>query len=281
MTRLISSLSEIADDFDAFLVDIWGVLHDGTRAYDGAIDCLQDLQAREKEVVIVSNAARRERAIAQELARVGFHASLYQGIAGSGELTWRALVEPPNPRKKYCYYLGPERSVGILDGLPVTRTRRFKDSDFILNTGAEGNLPHARGFVRLLTSARQHHLPMYCANPDHIAIRNGVAGISAGAIAHEYEKLGGRVIYFGKPHPVIYERCMALLPEVPQHRILAIGDGMPTDIQGGRNAGLVTLLVTGGIHREEVGGSVSHPDLSALTAAYGFQPDLAIDQLRW
>ncbi len=275
-TRSIERLAEISDGFDALLVDVWGVLHDGDGALPGVLPCLREALGDGRRVIIFSNAARRRDGIATELDRQGIPADCYTDIVSSGELAWRLMRDEPERVGRRCYYLGPGRSVGLLDDLPIERVAEPEDADFVLNAGAEGNPPDTRPFAELLQRLQRLRLPMLCANPDRIAIRRSVAGIAAGALAADYAALGGSVIYLGKPHAAMYRAAAACCDGVEPGRILAIGDAMETDIRGGSRHGHATLLVARGIHRDQLAGD----GLDALCRAWDCRPDWIIPELR-
>jgi HAD superfamily hydrolase (TIGR01459 family) len=274
----IPGVRALCKRFDAYLVDVWGVLHDGGSAYPGAVDCLERLARQGRRVVILSNAARRTDRIAAELAEHGIGPDLYCHIVSSGELVWRRLRAADNDYGRHCYYLGPARSRSLLAGLDLDLVENLERADFILNAGAEGDVPDATGYRDLLAHAAAAGVPMLCANPDRVAIRRGVMGISAGAIAEAYTALGGRVESLGKPQSAIYAEARKL-PGMKSASLLAVGDGIQTDILGGHEAGLSTLLITGGIHGEEL-RSLSG-SMAALCALYGIAPDYFCERFAW
>ncbi len=246
-------MTEIQTGYQGFLIDAWGVLHDGASPYPHALECLQKLKKHNKNVIILSNAARRCEAMVHELRTQGIEPELYQNVLSSGELAWNSL----NARKyhgQHGYYLGPPRSRGLLEGLYLDWVDDIESAGFILNAGASiGNPSTTADSEALLKRAVERDLPMICANPDLVAIRGGQAGISAGALAQRYEELGARQIeYHGKPHRPIYQQALRLLGDVSSSQVLAIGDGFDTDIRGGHNAGLDTCLIASGIHRDQL-----------------------------
>jgi len=280
--RLLEHLDAIINQYEVFLVDAWGVLHDGRSMYPGARDMLKMLMVSRKKVIILSNAARRIAAFKHELAGVGITAALYTDAVTSGELTWQALSDSDDTllvgTGQHYFYQGPERSRGLLQGLALTQVSQLKDADFIINTGAEGNQPDASAFYEMLGVARKLGLPMVCANPDRIAIRGGEAGISAGAIALAYEQLGGKVIYFGKPHAPIYQYCSALFPDMDPSKFVMLGDGLATDIKGANNAGIDSIFLASGIHQTELTGKDAI-SLSALFEQYHALPSYVLQNL--
>ncbi len=257
--QLLENLDTVFKQYEIFLVDAWGVLHDGKSLYSGAGEMLKHLMVAGKKVIVLSNAARRIPAFKEELKKVGISPNLYTDVVTSGELSWRALSGLSDSvlagAGRRFYYLGPRRSRGLLDGLTLEEVSKLSDADFIVNTGAEGNQSDASAFEPLLKEALNINLPMLCANPDRIAIRGGVPGISAGAIAYTYEQFGGKVIYFGKPHPPIYQSCFDMFPGVDSSAFVMLGDGLLTDIKGANTAGIDSIFLASGIHQAELSGT--------------------------
>lgn len=254
--QIIAGLDTIQDQYQGFLIDAWGVLHDGVRLYPYALDCLKKLRCNGKKVVILSNAARRSEVIVAELRALKIKPDLYQGILSSGELTWLAIHEAPGKNifsGQRGFYLGPERSRGLIEGLELGWVDDIEAANFILNTGAPvGNPSTTADSESLLARAALKDIPMICANPDQIAIRGGQAGISAGALALRYQQMGAsRIEYHGKPYSAIYTQALALLNLLPA-QVLTIGDAFETDIHGARKAGLDTCLIAAGIHRDQL-----------------------------
>jgi HAD superfamily hydrolase (TIGR01459 family) len=217
---------------------------------------LQQLSRLYKPVIVLSNAARRHDAIERELLRVGITPDLYHSVQSSGELTWQWLNSASNLNEtgNSGYYLGPGRSQSLCEGLPVKWVDSLESADFVLNTGAPvGNPGDASALKPLLEQMHHYQLPMLCANPDRVAIRAGEMGISAGAIAELYQSLGARrIIYFGKPHPGLFELAMRVLSGIDKSSVLMVGDAFETDIAGAANFGIDSLLITAGIHQSEL-----------------------------
>ncbi|MDH3714266.1 MAG: TIGR01459 family HAD-type hydrolase [Gammaproteobacteria bacterium] len=284
--RRLIGLSQIADTYDTFLIDAWGVLLDGTEIYPGVVDCLQQLRRAGKRVIVVTNAARRESVVERGMQSLGIGAELYDSVVSSGELTWVALTAPADPWHARlgpnCYYLGPERSRGLLEGTGLTVTDALDRADFVLATGPLGeHEPDIEPYRGLLDRAARLGLPMVCANPDQEAIRSGSRGISAGAIASAYRhQYGGEVRFHGKPHAEIYARACARA-SVPRERMLAIGDGLATDILGANRAALASVFVAGGIHAIDLSAPDSAARLQALFARYACRPDTTLQRLCW
>jgi len=282
-TRLIDGLSDIQVKYQGFLIDAWGVLHDGANLYPHALDCLENLCSQGKKLIILSNAARRVRDMEEELRGHNILPEHYHAVLSSGELTWQSIRAAQKASLFFGhrgYYLGPERSRSLIKGLEVDWVDNFANADFILNTGApKGNPLTTADLEPLLKEASELNLPMICANPDQIAIRGGHPGICAGALAQRYRELGGKQIqYHGKPYVPIYSEAMSLL-ELPASEVLTIGDAFETDIHGGQNAGLDTCLIASGIHREEL-LPLSEKNI-ASSAPFDALPTYACEFLSW
>jgi len=289
MIPIFDGLSEVADRYDGFIVDLWGVLHDGARAFPAAVDCLQALRARHKAVLILSNAPRRAAEVAARNAEIGIPSDLPTAVMSSGEDAWRHLANRPDPwyaaLGRRCYHLGPPRDQGMREGIDYDFVATPAEADFVLATGAWGPDDTVEDYAGLLGKVRRRNLPMVCANPDLEVIRGGVREICGGAIAAAYEALGGEVRYHGKPHPPIYETCFALMDGVARGRVAAIGDALRTDIAGANAVGIDGIFIAGGLQADQLGiDERGYPDpgrLAALCAHEGFTPALALPVLRW
>lgn len=282
--QILSGLSSVIRHYEAYLIDAWGVLHDGISAYPDVLSCLKQLRKSGRPVLIVSNAARRHTAIIDELAQLAITPDLYQGIVSSGELAWQSIntaIEDKSFYGQVGYYLGPQRSKGIMAGLELDWTESIHQANFILNAGStERNPQDTRGCETLLMEAVKYNLPMICANPDRVAIRGGEMGLSAGSIAERYSQLGAsKIVYHGKPYLPIYQQAISQLGNISRRKILAIGDAFATDIRGGNNAGVDTWLIAAGIHNQAL---LPLSQLSITTTGAGEPaPTYASDYLAW
>lgn len=284
----IEGLGALVHRYDAFIVDLWGVLHDGVQPYVDALLCLEELKRRGSRVLILSNAPRRAAEVARRTAALGIGPALYQGIMSSGEEAWQCLHRRADPwyralgRRVLCLMAAGDRA--MLDGLDLAEADAVLGADFVLALGVESAHDRVADFESVLADAAGRQLPMVCANPDLEVVRGGAREICAGALARRFEELGGRVRYHGKPHASIYETCFALLGRPARGRVLAIGDSLSTDIAGAAGVGIDSLWVTGGIHAEELGGGAgeAHPRrLAEACRRAGVRPTAAIGALRW
>ena len=277
----VDGLADLADSYDALLVDVWGVLHEGSGIYPAARECLAQLGAADKPVILVSNAARRLDGLRAELRAAGLADDCYTDLVASGELTWRALAagEIEFARNAKGYLFGPERSRGLCAGLSVDWCEDLERAGFVLTTGSpEGNPAAADAWDSWLERMAHRQLPMICANPDQVAVRQGELGISAGAIARRYRDVYDLPVrFFGKPDPAVFAHARSLLPTDRTQRSLVIGDGLITDIAGANAAGLDSLWISGGIHGDECADA----DAAAVAAEYGPEPTWVCPELRW
>ena len=286
---ILSGLADIAERYDGFILDAWGVLHDGVSPYPFACETLERLQAAGKKTVILSNAPRRAEALYTQMEGIGVPRRLYGGAMTSGEAVYRALVDRRDPfyarLGERCWHLGPDRDRNVVDGLDFAMVP-VEQADWVLNTGPDPLGATAADYERELQIAAARGLPMICANPDLVIIRAGQRIECAGALARRYEDLGGVVNYRGKPDPTIYHACLDVLEIADRSRVLCVGDAFHTDIAGGLAAGFDVLFVAGGIHHAElgiaVGDSPTPEALSRLIAHHdGIRPTCAVPLFRW
>ncbi len=298
-TVLVTKLSDLAEAYDGFIVDLWGVLHDGVTAFPEALDCMHALRARGKKIAILSNAPRRADSVIARNRELGITEQHFDAVLSSGEETWQFLKRRPDDWYRAlgarCFHLGPERDKGMLEGLDYGFVESVRQGDFILNTGTHDGSDQLADYQDILDHGLAGGLPMVCANPDREVIRGGRREICAGAIAEHYQVMGARVRFHGKPSGTVYRTCLDLLALGPDARVLAVGDSLRTDVAGARAAGLDSLFVLGGIHAEALGlengglgigalanGSApSAARLEALFRDFGFAPTASIPSLSW
>ncbi len=258
-TQTLAGIHELAARYDAFLLDQWGVLHDGAHALPGALDCLARLRAAATRVVILSNSGRSGEANARAMRRFGITPDLYDAVVTAGDDARAAFAAR---RDRFHRALGRRALViarhgdesQVADfGLVATTDVACADLVFVLSVDAAGHT--VRDCERSLVAARARDLPLVCANPDATVVSHGRVIAGPGAIAQRYAALGGRVRYHGKPDRGIYTLALAALARlgVAPERTVAVGDSLPNDIAGARGAGLASALIAGGIHREALG----------------------------
>jgi HAD superfamily hydrolase (TIGR01459 family) len=286
MTTHIHGLAEIADRYDAFILDLWGCLHDGIVVYPAALEALRRLKAAGKRAIILSNAPRRAVGVAARIAEMGITPDLYEFLHTSGEETWRELAQNEiaelRGRGRKLDPIMAARDRAMLDGIVAQLVDDPASADFLLITGTETGKEELASFDPLLAPAAQRGIPMVCANPDLVVHRGGVEEICAGSVAQRYEMLGGPVVWFGKPYPAVYRRILAECGVTPS-QLLCVGDALRTDVAGGKGIGAATLFTVGGIHHQEllVDNQLDLARLEALCRRVGQTPDYAIAHLGW
>jgi HAD superfamily hydrolase (TIGR01459 family) len=272
LPRILSGLREIASEYDALACDVWGVLHDGHVANRPAVEALREFR-RKGRVVLLSNAPRPKRDLLAQFERYGIPGDAYDEIVTSGIAT-RLDLERRKPRT--MFHLGPERDRGIFEGLAIALTG-IDEAELVLNSGLFDDEVETPGdYTALLAQMKARGLTMICANPDWVVQRGGKLIWCAGALANEYEKIGGTVVYYGKPMPEIYE----LVRAHAGGRMLAIGDGLHTDIKGANAAGLDALFIADGIHGEDI-GDITPAHMAGLFAEAGVAARAAMRSLLW
>jgi len=282
--RHLTGFAPLALSHDGFIVDLWGVVHDGISPYDGAVECLLRLRDAGKRVVLLSNAPRRARLAQEGLRGMGLPDDSYDAILTSGEATRTALLERTDPfiaaLGRRVLHLGPQKDRNVFEGLDLDIVGDPAEADFVLNTGPTDDsgesVPDA--YLPLLRQCAGRGLPMLCANPDMEIVRGGKRIICAGLLARFYEQYGGTVRSLGKPHPEVYEAVLPMLG-VERSRVLAVGDALATDIAGAKAAGIDSCWVLGGIHAEMIGDNAALAETEA--AAAGLAPIATVPSLRW
>jgi len=285
--RVINGIRELAPEYDGFILDLWGVLHDGTAPFPGVLDCMERLIAAGKRLVLLSNAPRRSDDVMRRITRIGVPERLYHGIMSSGEEAWLHLKHRDEPfyaaLGHRCVHIGSERDLEIREGLDLVFVDVPAEADFILNTGPAEWEDTLETYMPVLAEALSRGLPMVCANPDLVVVHNGKPALCAGALAEEYQRLGGRVRWHGKPYPSVYESCLGLLGIGEKRRILAIGDSLRTDIAGATGAGIDSLFIAGGIHADELSndGVLDPERIAAALNKDGLRPVAAAACFVW
>jgi len=252
----VASLAPLAAAFEGFILDQWGVLHDGTHPYPGAAECLTRLRASGKRIVVLSNSAKREADNLGLMKRMGFDTGLIDRLVSAGEDARHALEFPVAPfhrglgRRCYVFTRGGDRS--LLEGVGLDLVGTVQGADFLAVIGSDSPQRNAEDYETDLRTGISRGLPMVCANPD--LARFAPAGLieAAGVLAQRYEALGGAVFYHGKPYPPIYRSCLTALGCTPD-KVLAIGDSMEHDVLGASRVGIRSALIPGGVHAPALG----------------------------
>jgi HAD superfamily hydrolase (TIGR01459 family) len=281
MTRLIDSLAEIADAYDALYCDLWGCYHNGLRPYPAAVAALRAFRARGGKVILLTNAPRPGTAVARHLASMNAPEDSWDAIVSSGDAARHEVAIGHFGRR--VEHVGPDRDLPFFDGIDVERVAR-EDAESVVVTGLyDDETETPEDYAEAIAAWRARGFRMLCCNPDVIVDRGEQRLYCAGAIAEAYEAAGGEVVHAGKPHAPIYDLAAEVLEGLGGGRALALGDGIATDIAGGSAQGLDTLLVTGGLFAGAFGPDPERPDPALLEdwiARQTVRPTYAIGRLR-
>lgn len=281
--RNLDKLADIADGYDAIFCDVWGVLHNGVRSWSAAWQALAAERAAGRAVVLITNAPRPQGPVREQLAGLGVPAEAYDAVVTSGDVT-RALIAE-NARS--VFHIGPDRDQSLYDGLDVEMAEE-RDAASVVCTGLfddENETPE--DYCEMLQRLRARNLPFICANPDIVVERGDRLVYCAGALAKEFGLMGGRTLIAGKPHAPIYDAAMeraaeALGRPAARERVLAIGDGMTTDVKGAMDYGIDLLFISDGIHAREYGvpGNPDPQRLADHLDGFGAHPVATMTKLR-
>ncbi|MGQ0671265.1 MAG: TIGR01459 family HAD-type hydrolase [Hyphomicrobium sp.] len=280
---IVTSIAPLAGGHDAWLADIWGVMHNGVAPFAAACDACTRFRLAGGVVVLLSNAPRPAASVATQLDRIGVPRFAYDAIVSSGDAA-RAFIADLGPAQ--VFHLGPERDLGIYDGLDVRLTPRDTDATAVVCTGLfDDDIETPGDYADLLRGWAARGIPMICANPDLTVERGGKLVYCAGAVAASFAAFGGTVEYAGKPHLPVYDMAFGVIAGlkggmVEKKRILAIGDGVGTDILGAANAGLASVYVASSVAMRP-GESLGGASLARLFPDPAVQPIAATATLAW
>ncbi|MES2144415.1 MAG: TIGR01459 family HAD-type hydrolase [Pseudomonadota bacterium] len=296
MTDIIASLADVSPRYDAVFCDLWGCLHDGVRPFPAAVAALRAYRKQGGQVVLLTNAPRPNPSVIQQLDSLGVPRDAWDLVVTSGDATQTAMLSGAVGTR--VYHIGAPKDEVFFTDLaedladyaksrpPISRVP-LKDATGIVCTGLADDMTETPDDYRAtLLLGKTLGLPMLCANPDIIVDLGDKRIYCAGALAQAYEAMGGTALYFGKPHPPIYDlarRRLGAIAKTSDPQILAIGDGIATDIQGGMGEGIDTLFVTGGIAADQFGTDSNNPNKELLNVWLNGQqlsPTFAIAKLR-
>jgi HAD superfamily hydrolase (TIGR01459 family) len=275
----IDTLDALHDRYDAILCDVWGVLHNGVVSWPAACEALQRARKAGKTVILITNSPRPTAQVLAQLARLGVPADCHDGIVTSGDVTRTLIAEGP----RRIFHIGTEEDLPIFDGIDVELVEDFEASAIVVTGPRDDERETPDDYADLLARLRARDLPLICANPDIVVERGDRLVYCAGAIARAYGLLGGRTLIAGKPHAPIYEAALAQIgATADRSRVLAIGDGMTTDVKGAMDNGFDLLFVSDGIHAREYGepGAPDPARLAAFLHDFGANPVATMVNLR-
>ncbi len=277
---VLKSIAPLARDASAWLTDIWGVMHNGVVPFESACRACERFREAGGIVILLSNSPRPREAVAQQLDRIGVPRTTWDAIVSSGDVA-RSMIRAHSGGA--VVHLGPERDLPIFAGLDVERSEAEAASAIVCTGLFDDTRETPEHYAERLADLAAHDLPMICANPDVRVERGGKLIYCAGALAKAYEQLGGRVFYAGKPYPPIYEVAFDTLESIKagssgRSHLLAIGDGIHTDIAGAVAVGVRAVFVASGVHvANELDGDL----LDKLFPPDGPRPIAAMTALTW
>ncbi|MHB8286052.1 MAG: TIGR01459 family HAD-type hydrolase [Caulobacteraceae bacterium] len=286
-SHLPQGLFDVADLYDAILCDVWGVIHNGRESFPAACEALARFQRDRGPVVLISNSPRPADDVVAQLRALGVPDAAYSGFVTSGDATRKELIaRAPGP----AWAIGPARDASLYSGTGVEFAETPHEAAFVSCTGLfDDEIETPDDFRVRLEVCAARDLVMICANPDKIVQRGDKMIYCAGALADLYVAMGGAVVMAGKPYPAIYDLARAEVDrlaarEVPKAKILAIGDGMPTDVAGANAQGLPLLFIASGIHTVDTldaSGAIDPARLAALFTREDARADYAMADLTW
>lgn len=291
-TKFCQGISDISDSYAGFIIDQWGVLHDGENAFDGVVECMKELQARKKYVIILSNSGKRAEANKKRLSELGIAPSLYNCIITSGEVTWQGLHKQEEGYfqkiGKKCVIISRGGDRSIVDGLDVEVVDQPKDANFLLISGSDAPEKTLEDYEPILRESARYSLKAICANPDSLGVMAGRNIMGPGTLAARYKDFGGVVEYIGKPHQPIFQHCIRILQgqDIYPGQTVMIGDTMAHDILGGTLVNIDTCLVKRGLHSNVFKNARSPAEvdkvLEILVRQYNnVRPKYLVDDLIW
>jgi len=267
--KKLEHLSQIYSSYDTFVIDLWGVMHNGILLNDKAIEAADNLLKNSKKIVFLSNAPRPSEKVREFLKKLKMEKKYLENIVTSGEAAMHAINQ--SRFGKLFYHLGPSRDESIFYKVRDNKTK-LENSDFILCTGLfdehTNDLNFYKNFLKNHISKK-----LICTNPDLTVHRGEKQEYCAGSIAQIFESLGGVVVYFGKPYKEIYKMCFN-----SKEKVLAIGDNFNTDIKGANNLNIDSIFISNGVHRNEF---KNENELQKLLEKYKVKANYFQPELTW
>jgi len=270
-TKLIKGLNQVQSKYDAFFIDLWGVIHNGIKLYPGAVEVLENLNKLNKRFVLMSNAPRPSKSVEKFLLKLKLNKIFLKNVFTSGEAALQSLQR--NAYGKNFYHLGPKRDASLFWRFKNNR-RGLENADFILCTGFLDSQKDTLDYYKNLLK-KYTQLKMVCTNPDLVVHRGFEQEYCAGTLAEIFKGMGGKVIYFGKPHPEIYKFCVK-----KNEKVLIIGDNIRTDIRGANNMNFDSLFITNGIHKDEF-LNLQLQNYEKILEKYGAKTNYYQERLTW
>ena len=288
-TSFIDGIGALAGRYQGFILDQWGVIHDGRAALPAALHAITELRRRGKRLILLSNSGRRAQLNRDRLAGMGFDLDQFDAVVTSGEIAWQQIrrrAAPPFAELgRRCLLLTIGGDLGVVEGLGLELVDDAAGADFILLTGLEIPPRTLAGYAALVEPAAARGVPMLCSNPDRVAPVTGELVTAPGSLAALYAEMGGPVHFIGKPYPAVYAACREALAGLEAEAIVAIGDSMEHDVKGAQGAGLASCFLLEGIHAAAFPRDMAEAELRQgvrdLATRYGTAPVWVTRRLRW
>jgi len=265
----LEHISEIFKKYDTFVIDLWGVMHDGVKLNSKAIEAVDHLNNNDKKIVFLSNAPRPSSKVINFLLKMNMDQKYLTNVMTSGEAAMYAINQ--NKFGKAFFHLGPPRDNSVFEKVKDHKTD-IEKSDFILCTGLfddhNDDLDYYKSLLKTHTSKK-----LVCTNPDLTVHRGNIEELCAGSVAKVFEDLGGEAVYFGKPYKEIYNMCIE-----SSEKVLAIGDNLRTDIKGANNLNIDCVFISDGVHRNEF---KDFSELETLFNKYKVKANFFQKELKW
>ena len=245
-----TTLEKLADQFDAFFIDQFGVLMDASGPYPFAVDTVKRLSEYGKPIVLISNSGKRAKKNCDRLERLGFDLNLFTAVITSGEVAYWTLknkFQDGRSTTPKIYLISRDADTSPINGLSCETTKNTNEADYLIIAGSESDTKPLKYYKSLLKPLTIRGVPAFCTNPDLMMLTPNGTSFGAGLIAKEYEKMGGSVTWFGKPNPLIYKFALNKIPKIASRKVLCFGDSVEHDIRGGFNANCSSALVKTGI----------------------------------
>jgi len=263
-------LRSVFNSYDLFFIDLWGVIHNGVELYQEAVDVLCKISDLKKDFILLTNAPRPKKTVEIFLEKLGLNKKLSKKVFTSGEAAISFLKK--NHLNDSFYHIGPERDFDLFIDFKKNKTQSILKSDYLLCTGLYDEQDKDLNYYKELLTSYKSKI-MICTNPDLIVDRGNIREYCAGSIAMVFENLGGKVIYFGKPHPEVYNQSI----KNKKKNIIAIGDNLRTDIKGAINMNYDSLFITDGIHKNEI----EREGIQDVLKKYRVTADFSQTKLKW
>ena len=274
---VLSGVGDLAGRFDVFVLDQFGVLHDGAAPYPGAVEALLKLKAAGKRILLLSNSGKRSAPNEARLGKLGFQPGSWDHFLSSGEAAWQSLRRSLRSRAGLrCLLVSRDGDRSAVDGLPLVLAGSGAEADIVLLSASEGDRYDLDHYRRLLAPAAARGVECLCTNPDRVMLTAAGPRFGAGRIADLYAGMGGPVRWIGKPFAAIYATALDMLGNPDPGRVVCVGDSVEHDIAGGQGAGLATVLVTTGILEQ-----ASDAQRAKLFAEHGATPDFLLPAFAW